>query len=64
VPEEITEWNYERIVKLCKEGKVRYLLKPNEDKKNYEDVINFVKLHDPNEIEKYLNYGMVVERCL
>jgi hypothetical protein len=39
---------------------VRYLIKPNETKKNYEDVINFVKLHDPNEIEKYLNYGMVV----
>lgn len=35
VPEEITEWNYDRIVKLCKEGKVRYLLKPNEDKRNY-----------------------------
>lgn len=27
-------------------------------------MINFVKLHDPNEIEKHLNYGMVVERCL
>lgn len=29
VPEEITEWNYERILKLCKEGKIKYLLKPN-----------------------------------
>lgn len=27
-------------------------------------MINFVKLHDPSEIEKYLNYGMIVERCL
>lgn len=65
IPEEVTECNYNRMVKLCLEGKVKYIMKPSEDKKKYDDIINFVKVHDKaNEIEKYLNYGMIVERNL
>jgi|LakMenE01Jun11ns_1017448.scaffolds.fasta_scaffold6144684_2 hypothetical protein len=53
------------MVKLCLEGKVKYILKPSEDKKKYDDIINFVKVHDKaNEVQKYLNYGMIVERNL
>jgi hypothetical protein len=29
IPEEVTETNYDRMVKLCLEGKVKYILKPS-----------------------------------
>jgi len=46
VPEEVTEFNYDRIKKLCEEGKVRYFLKLSEDRKKYEDVISLIRSND------------------
>jgi DNA-directed RNA polymerase beta' subunit len=47
VPEEVTKWNYERIVRLCKEGKVQILLKPPEDRlKDTEKPINVSKIDE------------------
>jgi DNA-directed RNA polymerase II subunit RPB1 len=30
IPEEVTEINYDRMIKLCAEGKVKYIIKPSE----------------------------------
>ena len=50
VPEEVTKWNYDRIVNLCRAGKVHVLLKPPEDRLRDDDKpINVEKIED-NEI--------------
>ena len=50
IPEEVTKWNYDRILELCKQGKVQILLKPAEDRlKDDERPINVSKL-DESEI--------------
>lgn len=65
VPEEVTKLNYERMKRLCLEGKVKYILKPSEDNRKYEDIVNWVKVHNKEEeIEKMINYGTIVERML
>lgn len=43
IPEEVTEWNFERIVELCKAGNVKFILRPSIDKKRYEDFIYISK---------------------
>jgi DNA-directed RNA polymerase beta' subunit len=65
IPEEVTEYNYERMVKLCLEGKVKYIIKPSEDRRKHEEIMNLMKIYDkPEEIAKVINYGTIVERNL
>lgn len=42
VPEEINEFNFEKIVELCKQGSVKYLLQPQVGKRNP----NFIYLNN------------------
>lgn len=46
IPEEVTEINYDRMVKLCAEGRVRYIIKPSEDRKKAEEIVNLMKIYD------------------
>jgi DNA-directed RNA polymerase beta' subunit len=65
IPEEVTEWNYERIIELCKKGSVKFILRPSIDNKKYEDFIYVNKLaNSAEQIEKHLSYGTIVERNL
>ena len=60
VPEVIYEFNYERIVELCKQGKVKFLIQPQVGKRSP----NFIYLNDiPDaDVGQYLTYGTTVER--
>ena len=65
IPEEVTEYNYDRMIKLCLEGKVKYIIKPSEDRRKHEEIMNLMKIYDkPEEIAKVVNYGTIVERNL
>lgn len=48
IPEEVTEWNYDRVLDLCKAGRVKFILRPSLDKKKYEDFIYVSKLAELN----------------
>jgi hypothetical protein len=45
---------------LCKEGKIKVFIKPNKEKETYDE---FRVLGSRN-IEKEINYGVIVERNL
>jgi DNA-directed RNA polymerase beta' subunit len=63
VPEEINELNFDRIVQLCKEGSVKYLLQPQVGRRSP----NFIYLNNltsPEDIQKLVTYGTIAERQL
>ncbi len=63
IPEEINEFNFERIVKLCQSGSVKYLLQPQVGSRTP----NFIYLNNlktAEEIKKYVAFGTVAEREL
>ena len=44
IPEEVTQWNFERIVNLCHQGKVKFILRPSVDKRRYDNFLHVGKL--------------------
>jgi DNA-directed RNA polymerase II subunit RPB1 len=62
VPETIHEFNYERIVDLCRRGKVKFLLQQTKD--GEEPNIYYLNSIRPEDLEENLQYGTVVEREL
>ena len=65
IPEEVTEFNYDRIVRLCLEGKVKFIIRPTQDRPTFEDFIVMSKVgKSEEEVKKFLSYGTVVERVL
>ena len=46
IPEEVNAINYDRMIKLCTEGRVKYIIKPSEEKRKQEDIVNLMKIYD------------------
>lgn len=63
IPEEINELNFERIVDLCKQGSVKYLLQPEVGKRT-PNFIYLNNLSSPDDIRRLVTYGTIAEREL
>lgn len=61
IPEEISEFNFEKIVGLCKKGVVKYLLQPQVGRRT-PNFIYLNNLESAEDIAKYVTYGTIAER--
>lgn len=67
IPEEVTQYNLERIITLAKANKIKFIIQSTTDPKTRQkrfQALYFDFTDTDAEIRQKINQGVIVERCL
>ncbi|CAD8085189.1 unnamed protein product [Paramecium sonneborni] len=67
IPEEVTEYNLERVIQLAKTNKIKYVIVPITDPRSKQrkfQALYFDFTDTEEQIRQKINQGVIVERCL